>query len=959
MIPGSALYLPASPSPPRTVPQVPDDHGPRDARLDIVAKTVGGESVQNASIVAYVMIGGRAHFSASGVTDAGGVLRMQSLPRGEHYVVVDKPGFARASAMVITEAGARRLDVTMQPEHMLTVEVVDETHSPVAGAEVEVSAGEPVPIGARTGDDGKVAVGRLGAGPFSVRVQVPGYEVVTRDRVNEGETCTIALARLAALVVTVVDAQEKPVARATVAIASAQLYPPRATETDEAGHVRIGGLSPGSYALRASRGGDVSESEVAVTLGRAEEKNVTLTLGAGASTTVIVTDAEDDSPIAGARVTLAEGGLSPFPLEAVTNKEGRAVVGPYTRGHAVLTVRADEYVAKGGIPASEDGTPVKVSLGKGAVIEGRILDARGYAIDGATFVVVGTDESGLPIDDDPRARAFSNAHFSAALAGPAPLMPAGELGVVPGPVPPIPERGAASSLLGGGDNLAGSRAPPDASEPWISRRDGTFTLSPVTPGRVRLLARHPEYTDVFGDVIALAPGGKAKVDLVMRRGGSIEGRVVDPRGRGVEGAEVTVAATHGSMERSARTASDGSFAFASLPDSVTLLVSDAHEPGEPLARAVVDVKEGAKTNVTLTMPEPRAPLAVRVVDDRGRGVGGAIVTAASLDPNEALHATAFSDADGELTIPRASELSVRLDVRAPGWASLRVRAATKDLLKIELRAAVPVVGVVETDRGEPIAGAEVTAYGDLGAMHALTDKDGAYRFGELGEGSIRVSARANGRAPAEVTATVTATHGRAFAPPKLVLHEEAIAAGIVVDEAGKLVSGARVAKDVVSTYLAAGALPAGVVTTTRDGHFTLGQLPAGDVTLEALAPDVGRGSISVHLDGGRTTRDVKIVIAHGEDDSARERAAGGVAVTLGETSEPREVVLVAVAESSEAERAGLVPNDVVLEVDGQAVTTMKEARQHLSGPLSDEAVLKIRRGENTLVFRVPREAVRK
>jgi membrane-associated protease RseP (regulator of RpoE activity) len=201
--------------------------------------------------------------------------------------------------------------------------------------------------------------------------------------------------------------------------------------------------------------------------------------------------------------------------------------------------------------------------------------------------------------------------------------------------------------------------------------------------------------------------------------------------------------------------------------------------------------------------------------------------------------------------------------------------------------------------------------------------------------------------------------GRSFAPPKLVLHEEATVAGIVVDEAGKPVAGARVAKDVVSTYLAAGALPAGVVTTARDGRFTLGQLPAGDVTLEALAPDVGRGSVAVHLDGGRTTRDVKIVIARGDDDSARERAAGGVAVTLGETSEPREVVIVAVAESSEAERAGLVPNDVVVEVDGQAVSTMKDARQRLSGPLADEAVLKIRRGENTLVFRVPRESVRK
>jgi C-terminal processing protease CtpA/Prc len=101
------------------------------------------------------------------------------------------------------------------------------------------------------------------------------------------------------------------------------------------------------------------------------------------------------------------------------------------------------------------------------------------------------------------------------------------------------------------------------------------------------------------------------------------------------------------------------------------------------------------------------------------------------------------------------------------------------------------------------------------------------------------------------------------------------------------------------------------------------------------------------------------VIAHADDEAARGALARGVAVTLGETAEPKEVVIVAVAESSEAERAGLVPNDVVVEVDGQAVATMKEARQRMSGPLADEAVLKIRRGDNQLVFRVPREAVRK
>ncbi len=84
-----------------------------------------------------------------------------------------------------------------------------------------------------------------------------------------------------------------------------------------------------------------------------------------------------------------------------------------------------------------------------------------------------------------------------------------------------------------------------------------------------------------------------------------------------------------------------------------------------------------------------------------------------------------------------------------------------------------------------------------------------------------------------------------------------------------------------------------------------------------------------------------------------------MAVTLGETSEPREVLLVGVAQGSEAERAGLAPDDVILTVDGVAVRTIEEARAKLNGPISDDVVLKVRRGDGYETFRVAREQVRR
>jgi C-terminal processing protease CtpA/Prc len=96
------------------------------------------------------------------------------------------------------------------------------------------------------------------------------------------------------------------------------------------------------------------------------------------------------------------------------------------------------------------------------------------------------------------------------------------------------------------------------------------------------------------------------------------------------------------------------------------------------------------------------------------------------------------------------------------------------------------------------------------------------------------------------------------------------------------------------------------------------------------------------------------------DEKADESAAtGGVAVTLGETGEPREVVIVSVADGSEAERAGLAPKDVVLEIDGVPIHSMRDARARFSGPIADDVVVLIHREGGRERFRVPREQVRR
>jgi S1-C subfamily serine protease len=187
--------------------------------------------------------------------------------------------------------------------------------------------------------------------------------------------------------------------------------------------------------------------------------------------------------------------------------------------------------------------------------------------------------------------------------------------------------------------------------------------------------------------------------------------------------------------------------------------------------------------------------------------------------------------------------------------------------------------------------------------------------------------------------------------------------GEVVDERGEPVAGARVARDQAPTWLLVGSTPEGVAVTDAKGRFALNDLPEGPVTLEAYAPELGRVRVSgVSIVGGRTTDDVRLVLAApdgGEAPARTPSAGGGVAITLGETSDPVEVVIVTVVEGSEAERAGVLPGDVVVAIDGAAVSTMQDARARLSGPIADDVVVSVRRGEAPLTLRVPREAVRR
>jgi hypothetical protein len=972
-IPGAALRsvvydLPA--------PPVPEDVKDRDGVVLVAVRDgASGLPLAGARVRALAIVDGVAYSADQRETDAGGRVRLSKLARGELWILADAPGKARGSTHLVLEAEPRTIDIELGPEHAIDVIVKDDGGVPVAGADIEaLEPGDPLPVGARTGSDGGAHVGRLRAGPWRVSARAVGYEEADGRAEHDGETVNLVARKLGALAVHVVRDVDTAAPGARVAVAGATLWPARSAETSDQGDVRIGGLAAGTYALRATQGDLVSPIELGVTLGRGEEKAVTLHLAPGRWVAVRVTDgdAEDAAPIASARVTLAEGGLSPFPLESTTDPKGRARLGPIAAGGATVGARADGFVSRGAVLVVDPPPPeTRIALVRAGVLTGRVVDARGFPIDGATIEIVGTDPSGAPIFDDPRRATFQAAHFEAMLSGPAPLVPAGELGVTPGPVPGIPHQDvgllvrAASS--GGGVAAGGAAADRVApAEPWVTRSDGTFRAAPASPGRIRAVVRHPQYVEAQSDLLSLAPGEEAHVDVVMHAGGSLEGRVLDNRDRPVEGARIVVSALRGSLERTTRTASDGTFAFAALPDAVSLTAGLDNSDEQPDVRMTLEVPEAGRKDVTIHLPEPRGGLAVSVLDERDRPIDAAQVTASSLAADAPLRTTAFTDARGSATLKRARGLPLRVEASAPGYAPRVVTTdGSGDALRVALSPAESATGEVVAARGrDAIPGADVTLYTDLGVRRTRTDAKGMFSLRDLASGRASLRVRAAGYTPASSSIAIPDSGGRRpFAIPRVELAVEGVVEGEVVDARGDPVAGARVARDHVPTWLVVGTNPQGVALSDAKGRFTLRELPEGNLALEAYAPDRGRARVEgVRVTSGRTTVRVRIALGAplAEQAPAPESSAtGSVAVTLGETGEPVEVVIVSLVEGSEAERAGLAPGDVLLAIDGASVATMGEARTRLSGPLADDVVLRVRRGDQTLALRVARESVRR
>ena len=922
----------------------------------------GGAPLAGATVQLFWEHLGRFHWIAAESSDGSGVALISRLPAGRMWLLADAPGFARASSTLVLGAEQRDVRFTLLAAQTLAVTVKDEAGASIPKATVLVESADPLPFGALSDEQGVARFTRLGAAPWSVKVSAPGYESVSRSGVRG--PITISLRRLASLEVAVLGLDGKAAAGATVMIAGPSLWPARRTPADGAGIARITGLLAGSYDLRASLGGAVAPTLFGFELTRGANEKLTLRLAPGRTVVALVTDGQGASPlvVANADVVLAEAGLSSFPIRGRTGSDGKVSLGPIAAGPATLGARADDFVGSALVSVPELlAGPVQVPLTRGATIRGEVVDARGFPVEGASIEVVGSDANGLPIAETPALVGFRQNHFAWSLPGPVALIPAGELGVMPGPVPPIPQPGAEAPVA---TNSADFAEPLVEMAPWVSNRGGQFTARPVTPGRVRLIVRHPDYVEGTSELTTVAPGGEAHLKIVLLRGGSLEGRVLDERGAPFAGVEVELGSTRATRSELSTTASDGTFSFAAVPAEITLSLARPEDPARVVLRKSLHIAEGAHEKVEFTLPNARDPVRVLVVDEDARPVELVEVAVTSLEPTRPMRLTRFSDAEGVVSFADAFGENLRITLEAPGFSRVaQTFASAPKEVKLTLRRGVVVEGRITAVRGRrTVAGAVVTIQQNGVRKVATSDAEGAFSVRDVAPGELRVRVEHADFADEEASLHVDST-GRADRPfvlPDIDLSESGEVEGDVADERGERVAGARVAAGDAPGYAPAGRALRGVVVSDAGGHFVLSKVHPGTAVISAISAVSGRGSArGVEVSSGRTTRGLRIQLTPqaAEGDAP---GLGSVAVGLGErgTAPNVEVVVVSVAEASEAERAGLEAGDEISALDGVHPNSMLDARAKLSGRPGSDIVVEVSRAGVANRFRVLREAIR-
>lgn len=307
-------------------------------------------------------------------------------------------------------------------------------------------------------------------------------------------------------------------------------------------------------------------------------------------------------------------------------------------------------------------------------------------------------------------------------------------------------------------------APRDAV---VTAPDGSFTVTELSEGPVTLMiSRFQE--GIRDERRVTAPSRDIVIELPA--GGRVSGRVIDKSTR----MPVTSFRAGMSNDRSGGgmvmrmppslqqfRSDSGEFVLENVSPAASELIVEA--PGYVRRRVGgIAVDEGRPVSDLEVEVESGTSISGRVVSTEGSPLAGAIVHLATNDsgplgmPRDA-SSSATTDGAGEFTLAAVESGEQTVVFQKPGYQAERksVRVSGKEMrVDARLTKGRDVAGIVVTDGGVPVAGANVsarTAVQDAVPRSATTDQNGEFRFTGLTPGRYRFTASKNGMSNGEVT----------------------------------------------------------------------------------------------------------------------------------------------------------------------------------------------------------------
>ncbi len=683
---------------------------------------------------------------------------------------------------------------------------------------------------AKTDDTGAFRLEAVGTAPFRVRAEAKDLAPAVLKEVAPGSPLTIVLGPGLALEGQVLDRDNgRPLEGAEIAareLGSAPLAEPadpdrfvRKTTTDADGRFKLLHLASDDYLVNISAPGKASIGDRRVSVGYegTSAKPLMFQLRPGVTIAGKVVD-EAGKPVAKAAVRV-QPGEAPESLGGLDDWAG----GPGTSGKTddkgafelqgipvwrsyVVEVSHKEYatawVGDLKVASGHRSAPVTVTLGKGTTLSGTLL-----------------------VGDQP---------FEGSLS----LFLRYEGGKLP-------------KLFGGRWIQRATNTP----EQPLELKKGGFKAERLPAGTANLTLTPEGYREVAREKVVLKSGEPLDLEqILLERGPSITGRVVDDQGNGVSGARVTAEAVMAGASGTVTSGADGSFVIGNLKDGLSFaLDASSDERGHGTLK---DVKTGA-TPVTVKLsptasirgravtgdpPAPVESFAVEIHPKAQEGPAGFLAAAGI-----GLNRQDFRDATGRFEMKRVDSGTVTVKVSADGFipASLEgievPAGGTAELGDVKLNRGATVHGVViDKNTRMPVSAASVGieeggVFGMMRQMSGnrgkeiLTGPDGRFELRGLAPGPHTIQADHEQYAAGKAEARIEA--GILDSDVTIELGQGGTIEGVVrgpngIPQAGQIV----IATSGMSVSRRATAV------TDEAGHFRIPHLTPGTYVVVSVSP---------------------------------------------------------------------------------------------------------------------------